>query len=163
MYSTFLINRVIVVEPTSLIAYPFSVRFFFFVFSRALLYSAFCFKAVALITLEHDVSFAWWLSLKPAIGQYWERWFVLMMGGNEGEMTKRRKMMWDRRRGGAVKRNVAAEPQIMAQMKLIQPFTFWPIINCLSVHQDFIMLESGHCQVLHIYTELTWAKVTITI
>lgn len=95
-----------------------------FIFSRALLYSAFCFKAATLITLAHDVSFAWRLSLQPAIGEYWERWFVLMMGGDEGEMTKGGKMIWDRRRGGAVKRNVADEPQIMAQMKLIQPFTF---------------------------------------
>lgn len=37
---------------------------------------------------------------------------------------------------------MADEPQIMAQMKLVQPFTSQPIINCLSVHQDeFCILE----------------------
>lgn len=110
---------------------------------KPFLYSVFCFKAATLITLARDVSFAWRLSLKPGIGEYGERWFVLMMGGDEGEMTKGRKMISDRRRGGSVRRNGADEPQIMAQMKLIQPFTFQSIINCLSVHQeDFCMFEA---------------------
>lgn len=73
VYSTFLINRVIVVEPTSLIASLFFPAHNSFIFSTAPRDCAFCFKAVALITLEHDVGFALWLSLKPAIGQYWER------------------------------------------------------------------------------------------
>lgn len=60
-----------------------------FNFSKALLYSAFCFKAPALITLAHDVSFAWRLSLRPGSGEYLERWFVLMMGGNKGERWRK--------------------------------------------------------------------------
>lgn len=65
---------------------------------------------------------AWRLSLQPAVGEYWWRWFVLMMGGDEGEMTKGGKTMRDRRRGGAVSRNADDEPQIIAQMKLFKPF-----------------------------------------
>lgn len=110
VYNTFLIYWTIVVELIPVIASAFSLHISVFFSSAALLYSAFCFKAMTLITLAQDVSFAWRLSLKPAIREYRERWFVLMMGGNEGEMMKRRKMMWDSRRGGAVMRNVADEP-----------------------------------------------------
>ena len=112
-----------------------------FIFSRALFYSAFCFKAASLIILTRNVSFAWRLSLKPGIWEYEERWFVLMMGGDEGEMTKRRKMVWDRRRGGAVRRNVADEPQIMAQMKLIQPLSPLSIVYT-SIRMIFVCLSS---------------------
>lgn len=143
VYSTFLINRAIVVEPTSLIASPSLCAHSFHFLPKPLLYSAFCLKAATLITLARDVSFPWRLSLKPGVGEYGERWFVLMMGSDEGEMTKGRKMIWDRRRGGAVRRNVADGPQIMAQMKLVQPFTLQSIINCLSVYQDdFCTLEA---------------------
>lgn len=99
---------------------------------HSLCYSSFCFKAAALITLACHVSFAWQLSLRPCAGEYGERWFVLMMGVDEREMTKGRKMMWDRRRGRAVWKNVPDVPQIVAQIKCVQTcLTFQPIINCL--------------------------------
>lgn len=90
---------------------------------RRSLSSVFCFKAATLITLVCNVSFARKLSLTPGVGEYEKRWFVLMVGCNEGEKTKGRKIIRDRRRGGAVMRNVADAPRLMAQIKLVQPFT----------------------------------------
>lgn len=57
VYGIFLINRAIVVEPTSLIAFRLVSVHVPFIFSRALPSpeSAFCFKAAALITLASDV------------------------------------------------------------------------------------------------------------
>lgn len=57
VYGIFLINRAIVVEPTSLIAFRLVSVHVPFIFSQALPSpeSAFCFKAVALITLASDV------------------------------------------------------------------------------------------------------------
>ena len=100
VYSPFLIKWAIVVEPASLITLPSRCARFFSFSPKLSSTQPFCFKASTLITLACAVSFAWRLSLRPGAGEYGERWFVLMMGGDEGETTKGGTMTWDRRGGG---------------------------------------------------------------
>lgn len=142
VYGTFLINRAIVVEPTSLIASPFFCTDFFHFLQSSTPFSL-------LFQSSHFNYFSPRCELcMTAFAQacHWGIWGE-MICINDGwwwrRMTKGQKMIWDRMRGGAVGRNVVDEPQIMAQMKLGQPFTFQPIISCLSVHKDdFCILET---------------------
>lgn len=76
VYGVFLINRAIVVEPTSLIASRLVSVHIPFIFSRALPppESAFCFKAAALITLASDVgSLHDGFRCQRAVGEYRQR------------------------------------------------------------------------------------------
>lgn len=120
----------------------------------------FCLKAATLITLARDACFAQRLLLTPSSGGYWDWWFVLMMGDNEGEMMKGRKTIWDRMKAGAVKENVADEPQITAQMKLIQPFTYQLIFNWLLFNQEFCFSEQNYVKW---YGPIEWVHMAIFI
>lgn len=156
VYSTFLISRFIVVEHTSLIASPFLLHSF-------LSFSLSSPQVILLFQSSHFNYFSPWCELCMTAFAQARHWGILaemicINDGNEGEMTKDRRMIWDRKKEGPVRKNVADETQIGAQMKLIQPFAFQPSINCLYLHQDdFTLMESDlHSCVFNISTYNTF-------